>query len=367
MSGAPVERQSVIAVLGRRDHPTDGVEDYCNWIGQALAARGNSISMVRVSWAIEGRLTSLHKLWRLLQGQSGRWVLVQYTALAWSHHGFPGLFVLVLWLLRARKMQIAVVFHDSAAYPGVRLVDRVRSICQRFVMRSAYRLADKSILPISLERVSWLPPDRSSAVFIPVGPNVPAVGARRSASDGPKPKTIAVFGVTGGGTVGSEVADIAYVAKAAAGRMRGIRLTTLGRGSKESEPRLRRVLEGSTVEFNALGVLSAEAVSMVLADADVSLFVRGPISTQRGSAIASIACGVPLVTYSNPPLPTEFSDGGVLAVGIGDREAMAAATVRVLTDSDLWIELHRRNRLAFETYFSWEAIAARFDQVLDHA
>lgn len=364
---ALVERHSMIAVLGRRDHPTDGVEAYCNFLGQALAARGNSIDIVRVSWATEGSLKSLHKLWQLFRGQQARWILVQYTALAWSRRGFPGLFLLVLWLLRARKMRIAVVFHDPEAFDGRRLVDRLRSNCQCFVMRRAYELADKSILPVSLERAPWLPPDHSKAVFIPVGPNVPVIAACRCASNGHKPKTIAVFGVTGDGSAGNEVADIAYVAKAAAGRVREIRLTTLGRGSKESESRLRRVLDDSAVEFNALGVLSAEGVSKVLTDADVSLFVRGPISTQRGSAIASIACGVPLAAYSHPPLPIEFSESGVLAVGVGDREAMADVTVRILTDSNLWLELHRRNRLAFETHFSWEAIATRFEQVLADA
>jgi glycosyltransferase involved in cell wall biosynthesis len=356
----------MILLLGRGDHPTDGVEDYCNLLAQALVARGNSIDIVRVSWETEGRFTSLQKLGQLLRGQKERWVLVQYTALAWSRRGFPGLFVLVLWLLRARKMRIAVVFHDSAVYHCFRPVDRVRSNCQHFVMRRAYQLADKSILPVPLDRASWLPPDHSKAVFIPVGPNVPVIAACHPARNVHEPKTITVFGVTGGGTVGNEVADIAYVAKAAAGQVRGIRLTTLGRGSKESESRLRRLLENSAVEFNALGVLSAEAVSKVLTNADVSLFVRGPISTQRGSAIASIACGIPLVAYSHPPLPLELSEGGVLAVGIGDREALANATVRILTNSDLWFKLHRRNRLAFKSYFSWEAIATRFQQALNH-
>ena len=353
------------ALLGERDEPTDGVEDYCNLLAQALAARGKSTDIVRVSWATEGRLKSMHKLSELLRGQRERWVLVQYTALAWSRRGFPLLFLIVLCLLRNRRMRIAIVFHDSTAYRGLRFVDRVRRSCQNFVMRTAYQLADRSILTVPFERVPWLPPDHSKAVFIPVGPNVPAIAASRSASNSHKPKTIAVFGVTGNGSVGNEVADIAYVSKTAAGQMHGIRLMTLGRGSKESEDRLRRDLEDSAVEFNALGVLSATAVSKVLADADVSLFVRGPISTQRGSAIASIACGVPLVTYSNSPLPVEFSEGGVLAVSTGDREAMARATVSVLSDSQLWLELHRRNRIAFETYFSWGTIAGRFEQALD--
>jgi len=357
----------IVALLGRRDFPTDGVEDYCNSLGQALAARGYGLDVVRVSWATEGRLSSLRRLWRIVQGQQGRWVLVQYTALSWSRRGFPWLFVVVLWLLRIKRTRIAIVFHDSAAYQGNRVVDSVRRVCQRWAMRWAYSFTDKSVLTVPLERVSWLPRDHSKAVFIPVGANIPAIPSCRSACNGHEPRTIAVFGVTGDGSVGNEVSDIAFVAKAAAEHLPGIRLTTLGRGSRESESRMRRILEGSAVEFSALGVLSAEAVSKVLADADVSLFVRGPISAQRGSAIASIASGLPLVAYSNPQLSVEFSEAGVVGVSIGNREALAEATLRVLTDSKLWLELRRRNRLAFETYFSWETIATRFSRILADA
>src|SRR5271165_2483150 len=109
----------MILLLGRCDHPTDGVEDYCNLLGKALAARGTSVDIVRVSWATEGRVRSLRKLWQLLRERPGCWVVAQYTALAWSRRGFPGLFLLVLWLLRARKMRIAVVFQDSSAYHGL--------------------------------------------------------------------------------------------------------------------------------------------------------------------------------------------------------------------------------------------------------
>jgi glycosyltransferase involved in cell wall biosynthesis len=353
-----------IALLGRQDSPTDGVCDYVQFLARAIKGQGRNMDIVRVPWATEGILKSLYRLWQALREHQGRWVLVQYTALAWSRHGFPGLLLLLLWILRARKMRVAVVFHDPAPYHDLRLIDRWRRTYQRFVMRSAYRLADKSVLPVPLERAPWLPTDHSKAAFVPVGPNVPAGAVCRAPSNGQKLKSIAVFGVTGDGTVGNEIADIAYVAKTVAAHTRGIRLTTLGRGSKESESRLRQELAGGAVEFSAFGILSAEAVSKILTEADVSLFVRGPISTNRGSAIASIACGVPLVAYSQPRLPREFSDAGVLSVSMADREAMADATIKVLTDGDLWLEMHRRNRLAFETYFSWQAIASQFATIL---
>lgn len=357
----------MIALLGRKDHPTDGVEDYCNMLRQALAARGYELELFRVTWATEGRRRSLCRLWQRLRGQQGQWVLVQYTALSWSRRGFPWLFVLVLWLLRSRKMRIAVVFHDSVPYHGLRLVDRVRRNCQRFVMHCAYRLTHKAILTRPVEQASWLPQAPSKASFIPVGANIPLITSDRQLRNGHEAKTIAVFTVTGNGAVGNEVSDIAMAANAAAAHIPGIRLITFGRGSAESEPRLRRALEGSLVEYSALGILPAEEVSRLLANADVSLFVRGPISTQRGSAIASIACGVPLVAYTDGDLPFPFCEGGVVGVPYGNREALAEATLRVLSDAQFWLDLHQHSQAPFEKYFSWAAIADRFVKVLGDA
>jgi glycosyltransferase involved in cell wall biosynthesis len=135
----------------------------------------------------------------------------------------------------------------------------------------------------------------------------------------------------------------------------------------ESEPKFRAALEGSTVEYRALGILSAEDVGRVLSKSDVSLFVRGCISTQRGSAIASIACGVPLVTYAGAELAAPLSEAGVVAVPFGDRERLAEATVKVLINRTLWLELHQRSQGPYQKYFCWGAVASRFVKVFDNA
>jgi len=235
-------------------------------------------------------------------------------------------------------------------------------------MRWAYRVADTSILCFPLEGVSWLPPNPAKASFIPVGANIPAVTARaKAARNGHEPKTIAVFGVTDGGNISQEVSDIVLTARKAAEHVPRVRLVTLGRGSAESEARFREALNGSPVEYQALGLLPAQEVSRVLAASDVALFVRGPISTQRGSAIASIACALPLVAYARPCLPGPLAEAGVVPVPYGDREGLAQAALRVLTDSQLWLELHQRSERAHQKYFSWEAVAARFTELLNHA
>jgi glycosyltransferase involved in cell wall biosynthesis len=371
----------MLAFLGKRDYPTDGVEDYCRNLSNALAQKGCELKVERVGWAEMGWAVALWRLWRQSRGSAGRWALVQYAALAWSRHGFSSGFLAVLGVLRARRVRLAVVFHDWRPYEGTRLVDRVKRVCQKLVMRYAYRWSQAAILTVPLEQVSWLPPEASKAAFIPIGANIPPAfcgsgdpPVERHGQDGHATsrrghgsKTIAVFTITDGGDISKEVSDIVLTARKAAERVTRIRLVTFGRGSAEAEPQFRRALEGSTVEFSALGILPPEEVSEVLANADVSLFVRGRVSTQRGTAIASIASGVPLVAYADPFLPNPLAESGIVPVVYLNSKQLADATSRVLTDDQLWRELRDRSWLAHEKYFSWKAIAGRFLEVLHYA
>ena len=366
-NGTALGPRTIIALLGRHDYPTDGVEDYCRLLREALAAWGRDLDVVRMFWLERGWLKSLYCLWRKSKGKKGCWVLLQYTALGWSRRGLPLLVIFVLWVVRARRMRIAVIFHDPELYGGRRLVDRVRRYCQCFVMRYIYWFADKSVLTVPLGNVSWLSSNPSKARFIPVGANIPAASSGRSPRKRHGSQTIAIFGVTGDGSVGDEVSDIAFAVKEVAKQVPDLRLVTLGRGSKKSEPKFRDALEGSAVEYSALGILPPEKVSQVLANSDVALFVRGPISTQKGTAIASIACGLPVVAYSDSRLPTPLAEVGVVGVPCGDRQALAEATIRILADRQLWFELHQRSQTHFEKYFSWETIATHFIELLDHA
>ncbi len=363
VSNLPKDSALIIELIGKRDSPTDGVADYSRLLNSALEARGIAAGLGRVRWDEIGRIQSLWELWATARNWKGQWALMHYTALMWSSRGFPLLFLFVLSVLKVRKAHVAVVFHDPEPYRGKRYLDRLRGGLQHFVMGCAYRLSERSIFNVPPERVSWLRLPSGKASFVPIGANLPVAQHERN---GCEVKTIAVFTITDGGDISKEVSDIVCAARKAAERFR-VQLLTVGRGSLESESRFRQALEGSTVEYAALGILSAEEVSQVLAKADVSLFVRGLLSTQRGSAIASIANGVPLVGYADSLLPAALAEAGVVGVRYADADALAQATVRVLADRQLWKELHERSRYAYQKYFSWDAIATRLLEVLQHA
>jgi glycosyltransferase involved in cell wall biosynthesis len=358
---------SWVALLGRRDHPTDAVEDYCTYLGQALAERGVQLQLARVPWAEVGWARALGWLWRESEGWRGKWVLVQYTALQWSRRGFPVGLLAVIRVLKVRGCLVVVVYHDPLGFPGMRLVDRVRRATQHLVMRLACQRGDRAIFTLPLDAVSWLRGVPAEAAVIPVGSNLPDP-VRNDRCTMPAQKTVAVFGVTGGTSCGGEVGNIASAIRCAADQLRSLgtnlRLVVLGRGSREAEGALRSSLAGSGVRLSVLGVLPTEEVSHTLAGADVLLFVRGPVSGRRGSAIAGIACGLPVVGYQGSETGFPITEAGVWLVPLGDREKLGRALAEVLMDEPLWQTLHRRSIEAYRRYFSWEAIASRLIEVL---
>lgn len=353
-----------IALLGRRDEPTDGIEDYCTWLQQALSERGYKMSVVRMPWAEIGWLRALHWLWKESAQWRGKWVLIQYTVLQWSVRGFPLGLVLVIWMLRQRGVLLGVVFHDIPYYYGRRLRDRIRLVVQHGVMRYVVRVAERSIVVVEPQRLGWLGQWATSPkiVFIPVGSNIPDRYAGRNESNGAR--RVVVFGVSGGTLRQKEVAVISKIVRQAAAVVGPLRLIVLGRGSMEAEPLLRSALDGTEVSLEVLGLVPVFQVSEVLASADVQLFIRGSVDTHRTTAVAGIVHGLALVGYATEWTGFPITDAGVRLVSLDDSNGLADALITVLRDDILRAELRKRSREATRRYFSWDAIADQFLRAL---
>ena len=361
--------QKYIALLGRRDEPTDAVEEYCEYLGHALAARKCELTIERVKWAERGWKTALEELEKQATGWAGRYVLVQYTALAWSMRGFPLRFLRVLKILRTAGVRTGVVYHDVFPFGGDRLIDKARRQSQLRAMRSSLAHADFGIFTVALEKISWAQEDILKATFIPVGANLPdasrALGHKKNAVDGKL--SIAVYGVTGGSAGEKEIASIAEAVAFCAGKMDSLRLVVMGRNSDSAEERLRKKLKDDRVEIAVKGILPAAKVVETLLDCDILLFVRGPISTRRGSAIAGIACGLPVIAFAGPETAPPITDAGVELYDPQKPGDLAGTLLRVLKSGGYRASLAERSREAQEKYFSWKAIAARYAEVLRSA
>lgn len=236
-------------------------------------------------------------------------------------------------------------------------------------MRKATRLADLTILTVPRDKLSWIPKSLRNVIFIPVGANLPSPEQawhleKRSKNEMP---TVAVFSISGGAVGEEEVDRIAETMRYASKEMGPLRLVVLGRNSETGGKRLQEKLARSQVGVVIHGLLGAEEVVRKLGASDVLLFVRGPISTRRGSAIAGISCGLPVVACQGWETGSPVTEAGVVLLPENSADEFGPALVRVLIDSDYRASLRERSRQAQQQYFSWAVIAAAYASALREA
>jgi len=370
-------RDRILALLGRRDEPTDAIEQYCINLGEALEAHGLQFEICRVAWELHGWSHSLHDLRLQAASWSNTWIFAQYTALAWSVHGFPLRFLQVLRILAAAQARIAVIFHDVEPYAGGRLIDQLRRLMQLRTVRRAVDLADLAIFTVPIERISWLSHAPNKAAFLPVGPNLPLSSEGGAHHSEPAfnlknevTPSIGVFSITGGASGTREANEILSAIRFASEKVGKLRLSVFGRHAELQESFLRKGVKNLPVELSVEGLVESALVIEKLSACDVLLFVRGPISTRRSSAIAGIACGLPVVAYSGSETGPPITDAGVVLVPFDQDESsrqreLNVALVRVLSDTAYRVSLSERSRRVYEKHLSWPSIASRLTTLLE--
>jgi glycosyltransferase involved in cell wall biosynthesis len=352
-----------IAVLGRREEPTDGVEDYCNYLREALALEGIQLSSVRVRWAEMDWPRCLQELLDAQEGQRDALLLLQYTALAWSRRGFSMRAVKILKKHKKAGGRCGVVFHDPDGYTGNRTIEKLRRYLQRRTMKRLLELSDLAIFTMALEKISWLPPGARNVFCIPVGANLPAPERAWTVVRNPtSPKSVvAIFSLSDQPTRTQEIKLIANALDYAAKHTGPLQALLMGRNSEIGGEELREQISSTQVEVNALGLISGEEIVNQLGAADVMLFPRGSISTRRGSAIAGIACGLPVIAEDGSEVAPPITEAGV---ALGPPQEFGSLLVRVLTDHSYRASLAERSRNAQARYFSWKAIARQYAHAL---
>jgi glycosyltransferase involved in cell wall biosynthesis len=360
--------QNCIALLGKRDEPTDALEEYCRYLAAALVAYDIRLELRRVPWELRGWSESLRALRLQSTDWKNRWVLVQYTALSWSSRGLPGNFLRVLKILLSAGARIAVVFHDAQPFPGTRLIDRLRRLIQVHTMRYALKHADLALFTVPMEKLSWLPPLHPNAHFNPVGPNFQvgddSLGKVAQEHNRTAIPVISIFSITGGEAGVRETRLIIDAVREAAQKLGKLRLLVFGRHADLRERSLRSGFQGVPVELSVEGVLESPQVFQRLSESDVLLFVRGSISTRRGSAIAGIACGLPVIAYSGSETAAPITEAGVVLVSPDRPDELSAALIRVLSDPAYRKDLASRSRSAYQAHFAWPVIARKLSTLL---
>jgi glycosyltransferase involved in cell wall biosynthesis len=360
----------MVMLLGRRDEPTDAVRDYANCLSDALRRHGITSESSEVRWSEQGWLAALAKLWRHSRAWRGRWVVLHYTALMWSRRGLPLAVPLVLKILKFRRCRTAVVFHDVCAVPGSRWIDRFRIYFQERIMRYLATNVSRAVLPVPADGISWLPAQRSPIAFIPVGTNISSRDELTLEGFVPIHNAISTVGVFGIPTWPEaqkrEVDAIVQSLRRASQHAGELRLVVLGRGAKEAESLLRAGFSGTDVRLKIDGLSSSREISAELSSCDALLFVRGGLSSRRGSGVAAIACGLPIVAFQGRETGFPLTEAGIVFVPQDDVDSLGSELARVLLDGELRSILSERNLTVFREWFSWDRIADRWVEALCH-
>jgi glycosyltransferase involved in cell wall biosynthesis len=319
-----------------------------------------------VRWDREGWAAALSDLEEAAGHWRSQWVLLQQKSFQWSRKGLPWGFLRVLRVLRRAGTHTAVVLHEPIPFSGSRPVHQLQRLVQTFVMREAALAADRVVMTIPPDRVTWARSVRiaQKTQLIPVGSNVGHVEEVVPRPSQNTSKTIAVFSFTQGAAGVRHLDDIADVTRRAARATTRLRLLVVGRGAAEAGEQLRRALSNTTAIVDVRGQVAATEVVASLCSSDLLLYVRGHVSSRRTSAIAGIACGLPVVAYEGDETGPPLTEAGVLLSPYGDYQQLGDDVLRILDDPDFAEELARRSRAAYRAHFCWEAIAHRFATVV---
>jgi len=351
-------------LLGRKDEPTDAIEEYSRYLGRALQVHDIQVEIIRIPWEIRGWPKAL----RDLERQAGHWhgavAIIQYTALGWSSRGFPWRVLHLVKALKSVGVRVGIVFHDVEPYGGSRLVDSLRRDIQVRTMRGILSLADFAVFTVPFERISWLKAAPRNASFLPVGANLPIPSVIVTSNREHTTPTIGVFGITGGKGGAHETDVILAAVRHASQTLGRLHLSVFGRHAELREANFRSGLKDLPVELSVEGIVAADRAVQKLSACDVLLFVRGGISSRRGSAIAGIACGLPVIAYSGSETAPPITDAGVVLVPADQPTQFYASLVRVLSDVDYRNDLAARSRATLQAHFAWSSIAARFASLL---
>ena len=331
-------------------------------------------------------------LWRqmpgLLAASCAEVAIIQYQTGAYGLHpainGLPG------WLRRRRPgLPVLTTMHDLREPYLFPKAGRLRRTVNRRLMRDSAAIVvtnpqDAAALPPSLAR---------RAAGIPIGANItphPPPGWSRDAwrvargipLDAP---LIAYFGFLNSSKGLTTLLAALQQVRAAGGYPLGaVRLLMAGGGVGSSDPTNQAVADAITEQAAALGVADAihwtgyvppMGVSAALLSADLAVlpFADGA-SFRRGSLLAVMAHGLPVVTTTPPPAEKASRSGPLVAFAdwprlhdaenallapVDDAAALAAAITRVVRERLL------RDRLAAgarktAAWFDWDRIAREY-------
>lgn len=331
-------------VTGSPDIGRCGIHDYVLALAQSLRGTGTACEIIdQRDWS----LTGLNRLRHKVRLSDPDIVHIQYPMIVgWRSLG-PHL---LGWLSRK---PLILTLHEFTSF------DRLRQASLRAFVHNATTIC----LTTDYETAHFLrafPGAAGKVRTIPIGSNIPR--ADRTAHLDAPPYTVTYFGQIKPGKGIEEFIDLIRLASAKQ-RPWTFRIAGAPVGwAPHYIEDLTKDLSGCPVEW-ILNPSDADA-ARVLADAHVAyLPYPDGISERRGSFLAALCNGVPVVTTDGPARPQGIDAIARLAP---DAESADAAIAALLQDRDTWERLSSAGRL-YVAKHDWSRIAEQYRAVYDAA
>jgi glycosyltransferase involved in cell wall biosynthesis len=296
-------------------------------------------------------------------------LLVQYVP---HMYGWKAMNVLFCaWLRWFCPVRPWVMFHE-VAFPVARdqpLRHNFLGLVNRGMARAAARSAERVFVSVPwwMERLERIAGRRHRGLWLPVPSNVAteadpqaAAAVRARYAPGPEIRLIGHFGTYGEVIAGPLVRVLGSLLARDPGR----RALLVGRGGEVVVEQLAAWAPNLSGRVFAAGGLSADGVAAHLAACDllVQPYPDGA-STRRGSLMAGIALGLPVVTTHGPATESIWADKGLASlVPAGDEAAMQTVAEDLLAKEAVRAELGCRGRAGYETHFSVRQTVATLRQ-----
>jgi glycosyltransferase involved in cell wall biosynthesis len=341
-----------------------GVSDYSAQVANGLAQAGievhvwtpgqpatsDGVTVHPADWSAAGLARLDQELNRF---PIPRRLLIQYFPNAWGRKGLN--FGFVRWL-RARKERgddVRTMLHELWYRPEP--WDRP----QRYLLIPAHRWMMGQILKASscvyASIPAWeemLKPYRFDGPirWLPVPSNIPVVGVDVTLFTAHQPDFVRGKMIIGTfGTFREEIAPALRVVVPRLASNDRVCVALIGQNSDE----FGASLTGDGL-WIGVGAVSSEEVSLQLKLSDILIQpYRGGVSSRRGTIMAGLAHGKPIVTTSGPLTEPIWSESrAVVLVPDGDTDAFVAAVERLMNDPDARERLGNAARATYLAHFA---------------
>ncbi len=350
VSGASVAVK-VLLVSGTLPPHVCGVGDYTGRLTGALSDEGLDVEVlttsgpvtavqsgVRIRARVDG-WTPLHvrEVAREIRAVNPDLVHLQYPTVEYGAGLLPQMLVSIRrpFAVTIHEASIAHVLRKVSLYPFLMLADRVISTT-RFEANFMSRM---------------YPPVRDRLSVIPVGSNVPAAATHT------RDRSIVYFGLIAPNKGLEDFLRLAELAQKAGASWR---FTVIG----QTQPRRLAYAEGLRNASHHLsiewlpGLPDWEVADRLARAGAVYLPFPDGASLRRGSLVAALVNGAPVITMRGPATPKDIAEDEHIVAFAGSPESAFERAGKILSDSTLADELSWGAR-RYGGNFSWPGIAER--------